>query len=278
MYIGCHVSISKGLEDATKRAIALDANAFQIFTKNPRGFQSKKVDEVDAKKGRELCIENDVKVVCHTPYITNLSTPKDDLQEATIRSLVEDLKIAEAYGAFGAVVHCGKHVGEGEEYGINRMVETLDIILEKYNGPTLLLLENTAGQGSELGLEPKTLMEIRQKTKYPEKIAFCFDTCHAFAAGQWNEELFESFIDEADKIGYLDLIKVIHINDSKVVFNSRKDRHEKIGIGEIGSAALKKFLTHEKFKEIPFILETPVNQEKEYSEEIALLQELSKDN
>jgi len=278
MYIGCHVSISKGLEDATKRAIALDANTFQIFTKNPRGFQAKKVDEVDAKKGRELCAEKEIKVVCHTPYITNLSTPKDDLQEATIRSLVEDLKIAEAYGAFGAVVHCGKHVGEGEDYGIKRMVETLDIILEQYAGPTLLLLENTAGQGSELGMGPNVLMEIREKTKYPEKIAFCFDTCHAFAAGQWNEEMFESFIEDADRIGYLDLIKVIHINDSKVAFNSKKDRHEKIGLGEIGSAALKKFLTHDKFKEIPFILETPVNEEKEYSEEIILLRKLSEDN
>ncbi|MCK9911851.1 hypothetical protein MXD81_22035, partial [Microbacteriaceae bacterium K1510] len=87
----------------------------------------------------------------HTPYITNLSTPKEDLQEATIRSIIEDLTIAEAYGARGAVVHCGKHVGEGEEYGTKRMIETLDLILDNYDGPAKLLLENTAGQGSELG-------------------------------------------------------------------------------------------------------------------------------
>lgn len=278
MYIGCHVSIAKGLEDAAKRAKELDANAFQIFTKNPRSFKSKKTDEIDAEKGRRICVEEGIKVVCHTPYITNLSTPKDDLHKATIKSIIEDLNIAEAYGAYGAVVHCGKHVGEGEESGIKRMVETLDIILEGYDGSTLLLLENTAGQGSELGIDPKTLMEVREQTKYPEKIAFCFDTCHAFVAGQWNEELFTSFINYAEEIGYLDLIKVIHINDSKAAFNSKKDRHEKIGLGEIGSEALKKFLNYEKFKEIPFILETPVKEEQEYGDEITLLKKLANEN
>lgn len=271
MYIGCHVSVAKGLEKATEKAVELGANTYQIFTKNPRGLKAKKINYEDAEKGRELCREHGIKVVCHTPYITNLSTKDPGLQEATIRSITEDLNIAEAYGAFGAVVHCGKHVGEGEEYGINRMVETLDLILEGYNGTTKLLLENTAGQGSELGLDPVTLMEIRNRTKYPEKIGFCFDTCHAFAAGQWNDELFDDFIKKAEEIGYLDLIEVIHINDSKAPFNSRKDRHEKIGIGEIGAKALKKFVQCEKLRDIPFILETPVTHEEEYKEEILLL-------
>ncbi len=275
MQIGCHISIAKGLKKAAEKAVELEASTFQVFTKNPRGFKSKKVDMEDANKGVAFCKENGISVVCHTPYITNLSTPKPDLHEITIRSIVEDLNIAEAYGAFGAVVHCGKHVGEGEEYGLERMVETLDLILEQYNGPTKLLLENTAGQGSEIGLEPETLMKIRNKTKYPEKIGFCFDTCHAFAAGQWSEELFEEFIQKAEKTGYLEHIEVIHINDSKVPFNSRKDRHEKIGIGEIGDKGLKKFLQCEKLKEIPFILETPVEKEEEYKDEIKLLKELA---
>jgi len=272
--IGCHISVGKGLLKAAEKAQQLGANTFQVFTKNPRGLKPKKLNYDDAKKGTDFCKEHNITVVCHTPYITNLSTPKPELQEVTIRSIVEDLHIAEHYGAIGAVVHCGKHVGEGEEYGIDRMVETLNLILEQYDGPVKLLLENTAGQGSELGLDPQTLIDIRKRTNHPEKIAFCFDTCHAFAAGQWNGQLFADFIKRAEETGYLDLIEVIHFNDSKVPFNSRKDRHEKIGKGEIGAEALQKFLQCEKLKNIPVILETPVDKEEEYASEITYLYEL----
>src|SRR5581483_623421 len=117
-----------------------------------------------------------IQLIAHTPYISNLSTPKEDLHQLTIRSIREDLDIAEAYGAIGAVVHCGKHVGQGEEVGRRRMVETINLILADYEGNTHLLLENTAGQGSELGLTLDELMEIRQATDNPEKIGFCFDT------------------------------------------------------------------------------------------------------
>jgi len=274
MQFGCHVSVGKGFEKAAQQANALGAETFQVFTKNPRSLKPKKLDLKDAEKGAEFCREYGISVVCHTPYVTNLSTHKDDLQEATVRSIVEDLNIAEAFRALGAVVHCGKHVGEGEEYGIKRMVETLDLILEQYEGNTKLLLENTAGQGSEIGLEPEVLVNIRNQTKYPEKIGFCFDTCHAFAAGQWNEDLFDSFIKRADESGYLEHLVAIHFNDSKVPFNSKKDRHEKIGQGEIGAKALQKFLKCDKLANIPFILETPVNKEEEYKDEILLLKEL----
>ncbi len=268
MQYGCHVSLGKGLLDAAKRAKDLGADTFQIFSKNPKSLREKKIDIEDAKKGREFCQTNNLTLILHTPYITNLSTPKEDLHELTVRSLIEDLHIAEAYGAIGAVVHCGKHVEMGEEYGLNKMIETLDEILENYNGSAKLLLENTAGQGSELGLAPETLMYIRNSTKYPEKIGFCFDTCHAFAAGEWNEGSFNNFIERAEQTGYLANIACIHFNDSKAPFNSRKDRHAKIGKGEIGSEALAKFLHCEKLQHIPFILETPVDDEEEYRDEI----------
>ena len=274
MQIGCHVSVAKGLEKAAQTAHALGANTFQVFTKNPRGLKPKTINVEDAEKGVQFCKDHGISLICHTPYITNLSTPKADLQEVTIRSILEDLHIAEAYGALGAVVHCGKHVGEGEEYGIQRMVETLDQILEQYDGPTKLLLENTAGQGSEIGLDPETLMNIRNKTKFPEKIGFCFDTCHAFAAGQWDLESFDEFIERAEKTGYLANLVAIHFNDSKVPFNSRKDRHEKIGQGFIGTEALQKFLQCDELKHLPFILETPVEKELEYAEEIQFLHDL----
>jgi deoxyribonuclease-4 len=274
MKIGCHISVAKGFAKAAKRAKELGAESFQVFTKNPRGLKPKKIDAEDANRGKLYCVENGIVLVAHTPYITNLSTPKPDLQEVTIRSIKEDLTIAEAYGAVGAVVHCGKHVGEGEEYGRKRMVETLNLILQEYVGPTKLLLENTAGQGSELGLTIRELVEIRNATDYPEKIGFCFDTCHAFAAGIWNRETFDALVGEMEETGYLDHLVAIHYNDSKAPYNSRKDRHEKIGQGEIGAESLALFLKAPQFAGMPVILETPVEDEAEYAEEIQYLHQL----
>lgn len=271
MKIGCHISVAKGLEKAVLSAMELGAESLQVFTKNPRGLRPKKVDYIDAAKGVELLQKHDLTLVCHTPYITNLSTPKEDLQEVTIRSILEDLHIAESYGAVGAVVHCGKHVGEGEEYGTKRMVETLDMILSQYDGPVRLLLENTAGQGSELGLTIPSLMEIRGATRYPEKIGFCFDTCHSFAAGQWQLETFDQLTEQMKETGYLDHLVAIHFNDSKAPFGSQKDRHEKIGKGEIGREALAKFLVSPLFDHLPVVLETPVEEDKEYAEEMVYL-------
>ncbi|MBA4601197.1 deoxyribonuclease IV [Thermoactinomyces mirandus] len=274
MKIGCHISVAKGFYKAAKRAHELGADAFQVFTKNPRGLRPKKLNRADAEKGKQYCGEQGITLVCHTPYITNLSTPKPDLHEVTIRSIKEDLAIADAYGAAGAVVHCGKHVGEGEEYGRRRMVETLNLILDEYEGNTKLLLENTAGQGSELGLSIRELVEIREAVNKPEKVGFCFDTCHAFAAGIWTEETFTDLVDEMEETKYLENLVAIHFNDSKAPWGSRKDRHEKIGKGEIGAQALSLFLREPRFKRLPVVLETPVEDEQEYAEEIRYLHEL----
>ncbi len=274
MKIGCHISVSKGLFKAATRAHELGADAFQVFTKNPRALRPKKLDRADAEKGKKYCEEQGITLVCHTPYITNLSTPKPDLHEVTIRSIKEDLVIADAFGAVGAVVHCGKHVGEGEEYGRSRMVETLNLILDEYEGDTKLLLENTAGQGSELGLSISELVEIRAAVNKPEKIGFCFDTCHAFAAGIWNEEMFSDLVNEMEETGYLENLVAIHFNDSKVSWGTRKDRHEKIGKGKIGAKALSLFLKERRFEGLPVVLETPVADEQEYAEEIRYLHEL----
>ena len=274
MKIGCHISVAKGFYKAAQRARELGADSFQVFTKNPRGLRPKKLNHTDAERGKHFCEEHGISLVCHTPYITNLSTPKPDLHEVTIRSIKEDLMIAEAYGAVGAVVHCGKHVGEGEEYGRKRMVETLNKILADYEGKTKLLLENTAGQGSELGLTIQELVEIREATDKPEKIGFCFDTCHGFAAGIWTEETFSDLVSEMEDTKYLENLVAIHFNDSKAPSGSRKDRHEKIGKGEIGAEALSLFLKEPRFEGLPVVLETPVDDEQEYSEEMKYLHEL----
>ncbi|SMO48963.1 deoxyribonuclease IV [Melghirimyces algeriensis] len=277
MQLGCHISVAKGFSKACRRAKELGADAFQIFTKNPRALRPKKINVPDAEKGVQFLRENGITLVTHTPYITNLSTPKSDLHEVTVRSIKEDLHIADTYGAVGAVVHCGKHVGEGVEAGTRRMIETLNEILSDYDGDCKLLLENTAGQGSELGLTIEDLVTIREATDYPEKIGFCFDTCHGFAAGAWMEDTFDQLVQVMEETGYIQSLVAIHFNDSKVPYNSRKDRHEKIGKGEIGASALAKFLRCEMFEGLPIVLETPVEQEEEYAEEIRYLRQLKQE-
>jgi len=278
MKFGCHISVSKGFAHAAKVAYELGASSFQVFTKNPRSLRQKKLDYEDARKGVSFCQQQDLTLVTHTPYITNLSTPKEDLHQLTIRSIREDLQIANAYGAVGAVVHCGKHVGQGEATGKERMIETLNAILEGYQGSAKLLLENTAGQGSEIGYTLEELVAIREATQVKEHIGFCFDTCHGFAAGIWSDDTFTDLVTTMKQTGYLNHLEVVHFNDSKTAFRSRKDRHEKIGYGEIGQAALARFLQSPAFEGLPFILETPVKHEREYGEEIQLLRSLKEGN
>lgn len=274
MKFGCHISISRGFEKAAKTAYDLGARSFQVFTKNPRSLRQKKLDLEDAERGVSFCKQHGLTLVAHTPYITNLSTPKEDLHQLTIRSIREDLQIASAYGAVGAVVHCGKHVGQGEEKGKKKMIETLNRILDDYHGSAKLLLENTAGQGSEIGLTIEELVEIREATEGKEYIGFCFDTCHGFAAGIWSDSTFDELVATMEQSGYLKHLVAVHFNDSKAEFHSRKDRHEKIGEGKIGFKALARFLHSPAFEGLPFILETPVQKEAEYADEIRLLQRL----
>jgi deoxyribonuclease-4 len=267
--IGCHLSISQGFFGAAKRALELGASALQVFTKNPRSLRAKKVNLDDAAQGREFCQKHNISVVVHTPYVTNLSTPKEDLYLLTKRSLVEDLCIAELFGALGAVVHCGKHVGQGTSAGRERMVACLNDILGTYQGSTKLLLENTAGQGTELGTSLADLVGMREELKFPEKLGFCFDTCHAFAAGIYGVDEVKQLLNEMTVLGYLDHLVAVHVNDSQVEYGSRKDRHANIGQGKIGLETLGKIVT--QLQDVPLILETPQEEEVGYQKEIALL-------
>ncbi|HYG58232.1 MAG TPA: deoxyribonuclease IV [Symbiobacteriaceae bacterium] len=276
MKLGCHISISKGYPAAVERAHGLGCESFQFFTKNPRAFKGKAAATADAEKGRALLAEYGLVAVAHAPYITNLSTPDPELREISIASLKQDLENAEAYGAVGCVCHMGKHVGEGEELGMTRMVETLDLLLEAYQGSCTLLLENTAGQGTELGTTLEQCVEVRSRVAQPHRIGFCFDTCHGFAAGAYRPETWEDLVRVARDIGYWDHLKAIHLNDSKFDFGSRKDRHEKLGKGFIGEEGIRTILQSEALTGLPVVLETPVESEEEYGPEMTFARALLK--
>ncbi|HWI65750.1 MAG TPA: deoxyribonuclease IV [Symbiobacteriaceae bacterium] len=269
MKLGCHISISKGYAAAVESAQRLGCEAFQFFTKNPRAFKGKAADPAEAARGRELLAKYGLTAVAHAPYITNLSTPDAELREISIASLVQDLQNAEAYGAIGTVCHMGKHVGEGEAKGMERMVDTLNELLERYTGPTPLLLENTAGQGTELGTTLEQCVEVRNRVAQPHRIGFCFDTCHGFAADAYRPDQWEEFVAKARSIGYWEHLKAFHLNDSKHECGCRKDRHEKLGKGFIGEAGMAAILRSPALAGLPVILETPVETEEEYMPEMA---------
>jgi len=266
--LGCHISISGGLPTAVENAHRLGCESFQIFTKNPRAFKGKAADPVLAEQGRSLMAQYGMVLVAHAPYITNLSSPDPALQSTTISSLLMDLQNAEAYGAVGCVCHMGKHVEQGVAYGMARMIETLDILLDQYAGECSLLLENTAGQGSELGTTLEQCLEVRSKVRSPERIGFCFDTCHAFAAGIYRPEDWGDFIHKARQSGYWSHLKAVHLNDSKHDHGSRKDRHASIGKGFIGEDGMTSLLRSGAFVGLPVILETPIDSQDDYGPEL----------
>lgn len=274
MRIGCHLSIAKGYHQAVKTAPLLGANAFQYFTKNPRGFRNAKaLDRVDAERGRALMQELDLVAVGHTPYLINLASPDDNLYEVSIQALVGDLVIAEARGTYGVVVHCGKPKDQGRAYGIERMQQALKQVLEANTteGVTILI-ENTAGQGSEIGTTLDELLTLVEPFT-TDQVGICLDTQHAFAAGMLTKENPEEFPGFANH-AFMTRLKAIHLNDSKVAFNERRDRHELIGQGALGLDAIGRILNDPRLENIPFYLETPVSKETAYADEIALLKTL----
>ncbi len=268
MRIGCHVSVAKGYASAVRDAHALGAEGLQYFTKNPRGFRGQKaLDHADAERGRALMREWDMVSVGHAPYLINLASPDDDLFRLSVDAFTQDLIIGQARGSFGVVVHCGKPKAQGLEYGIQRMQEGIRQVLA--NGvpeDIWILLENTAGQGSEIGYTIDQLLAIAEPFA-AQQVGFCLDTQHAFAAGMYHPK------DPAEPSrisdpSFRDRLRAIHFNDSKVAAGARKDRHELIGRGTLGETMLKAILTDPKLADLPFFLETPVAKQSQYADEI----------
>lgn len=268
------MSIAKGFPAAVKTAPTLGANAFQYFTKNPRGFRNAKpLDRVDAERGRVLMRELDLVAVGHTPYLINLATPEDELWNVSIDALVQDLVIAEARGSYGVVVHCGKPKESGREYGIERMQQAIKTVLERNATEGVrILIENTAGQGSEIGTAVEEMLAIVEPFS-TDAVGICLDTQHAFAAGMITSEnpgLFTGFSNS----DFMKRLHAIHLNDSKVEFGAHKDRHELIGQGYLGLDGIAGLVNDPRLQDIPFYLETPVEKESQYAEEIAAVKAL----
>lgn len=281
MKIGCHISIAGGIDNSVVQAGELSCNTMQIFSKNASTWREKILKKDEVESFRENLKDSNISpVFIHTSYLINLASPLDELYFKSISAFLEEMKRADLLLPDPyLIIHPGAHTGAGEEYGIQRIIRALNLILEKstdLNLKTMILLEDTAGSGTHLGYTFYQLKRMIEGAKDRKKIGICFDTCHAFAAGYdlSNREGVEKTIEELDKNLDLERLKVIHLNDSKFPLDSRKDRHMHIGKGYIGLEGFKVIVNHKYLKDLPFILETPKNDEKDDLKNINLVKSL----
>lgn len=270
--IGCHLSSSKGYLAMGKMIISLGGNTFQYFTRNPRGGSVKVVDYDDIKKFNDFAKENNIDyIIAHAPYTMNLASSDEKVRDFGYRVIKEDLETLEHIDKVYYNFHPGSHVGQGIEMGIDLIADILNKVISP-NQKTLVLLETMAGKGSEIGSNFNEIKSIIDKVEHKEKIGVLLDTCHVNDGGYDIVNHLDEVLKEFDEIIGIDLLKAIHLNDSKNPRGSHKDRHEKIGLGTIGLEALTKIINHPLLRDLPFVLETP-NDNDGYKEEIKLLKE-----
>ena len=272
--IGCHVSSNKGYVNMYKDTIYVGGNTFQFFTRNPRGGSAKEIDLDDISKFNKLKKEaNFAPLIAHAPYTLNPASKDEKVREFALKVFKEDLALLELIDDVYYNFHPGSHVGQGEEVGIDLIADILNQVISP-NQKTMILLETMAGKGSEIGSTFTQLKQIIDKVSYKDKIGVCLDTCHVFDGGYDIKNNLDQVLKEFDDIIGLDRLKAIHLNDSKNEFGSRKDRHEKLGLGNLSIEAIKKIINHPKLKNLSFVLETP-NELDGYKEEIKMLKEMS---
>ena len=273
--IGCHLSVSDGYEKMGKNALKIGANTFQYFTRNPRGSKAKKIDDEDVNKLKLMLEEyNFAKIVGHAPYTLNISSADEKTREFALTVLKEDLLRMEYLPHNYYNFHPGSHVKQGAEIGIKYIIKALnDVIKEEQT--TIVLLETMAGKGTEIGRTFEELKQIIDGVRLKHKIGVCLDTCHVYDAGYDIVHSLDGVLEHFDRIIGLDRLYAIHLNDSKNPFDSKKDRHETIGKGQIGLEAIVSIINHPKLRKLPFILETP-NELEGHEKEIKLLRGLYK--
>lgn len=275
--IGCHLSTTKGYENMGKEAIKIGANTFQYFTRNPRGGKAKDIDEKDILALRKLMEENNfAKILAHAPYTLNGCSADESTREFASEMMADDLERLKYLPTSLYNFHPGSHVKQGVDVGINYIVEMLNKVL-KPEHTTIVLLETMAGKGTEVGRTFEEIAEIIRRVELNEKMGVCLDTCHVYDAGYDIVNDLDGVLEEFDRIIGLDRLHAIHLNDSKNPFKSHKDRHEKIGEGEIGFEAIKRIINHPKLRNIPFFLETP-NELDGYAKEIEMLKAAYEEN
>lgn len=273
--IGCHLSSSGGYLAMGKEAVRIGANAFQFFTRNPRGGAAKPLDLDDINAFNEYRKENSIlSVLAHAPYTMNACAKDEGLREFAKNTMLDDIMRLDNIEGAMYNFHPGSHVSQGVEVGIDYISSMLNEVITE-DQKTIILLETMAGKGSEVGRSFEEIKAIIDKVNLNDKLGVCLDTCHVYDGGYDIVNNLDGVLAEFDRIIGLNRLKAIHLNDTKNPFESHKDRHEKIGDGFLGIEAITRIINHEKLKDLPFFLETP-NDIDGYEREIALLKTLYK--
>ncbi len=274
LFLGCHLSSSKGFLALGKTALRIGANTFQFFTRNPRGSKAKTLDLADAQALRELMAEHGFgKIIAHAPYTLNACSADAHVREFALETMADDLIRMEALPGNFYNFHPGSHVGQGAERGIILIADTLNAILRQEQSTTVLL-ETMAGKGSEIGRRFEELREILDRVELGDKMGVCMDICHVFDAGYDIVDDLDGVLAQFDRVIGLERLCAVHLADSRNPLGSAKDRHASIGEGQIGLDAFRRIVRHPVLSKLPMCLETP-HDEEGHAREIELLRELA---
>ena len=270
MYIGNHLSTTKGYAAMGKMAVELGANTFAFFTRNPRGGKAKEMIPSDVEGMLDITRERQFgTLVAHAPYTMNLCAAKEDIRQFSRDMIADDLKRMEYTPGNYYNFHPGSHVGQGAEEGIRLIAETLNEVLTP-DMTTTVLLETMAGKGTEVGRSFQELRAIIDRVELSEKLGICLDPCHIWDGGYDIVNHLDEVLEEFDAVIGLERLRAVHFNDSMNERGAHKDRHARIGEGHIGLEGMKRVATHPLLAGKPFILETP-NDDEGYKREIALV-------
>ena len=271
LIIGPHLSIAGGFTKAGQEAVAIEANTFQFFTRNPRGGKAKALDPKDVAGLRQIIVDQGFgPLLAHAPYTLNMCSAKPETREFAWMVFKEDLLRLEELPCELYNFHPGSHTGQGLAKGVSGIVEILNAEMWA-DQKTTVLLETMSGKGTEIGSRFEELKMIIEQVELANKMGVCLDTCHVYSGGYDVAGNLEAVLADFDRIIGMDYLKAIHLNDSMMPFNSNKDRHEKIGQGTLGIETFQQLVTHPQLKHLPFFLETPQENTRDYQNEIALL-------
>ena len=273
-FVGAHVSASGGVFNAVANAQAIGAKAFALFTKNQRQWNGKELDGETIDKFKNALQASGIlprHILPHDSYLINLGHPEDEQREKSMEAFLDEVQRCELLGLDKLNFHPGSHLKKiSEDECLTKISEAINITLDKTKGVTLVI-ENTAGQGSNLGFKFEHLAQIIDKVEDKSRVGVCIDTCHMYSAGYdiRTREAYDKSWSEFDKIIGFKYLMGMHINDSKAKFGSHVDRHNSLGAGEIGLDAFRFIMNDERMDDIPLILETI--DDSIWKEEIALL-------
>lgn len=276
MILGSHMSIAGGLDKAIERGESVGCDTIQIFTKNNNQWKAKPLTKENADAFKARWKESTIGTIfSHDAYLINLAGPDKEVFQKSMAAFQDEMERAEKLGLSYLVMHPGAHKGTGEEKGIQKVADSFNKLHKKLPGQKLVvLLETTAGQGTNLGYTFEHLAKIRSLLDEPERVGICLDTCHIFAAGYdvRTPKEYKKTMKKFDEIIGLENLKAIHLNDSKKELGSRVDRHEHIGKGFLELESFKSFMNDKKLKKIPMVLETP--KSADYHEDVENLKVL----